>query len=251
MNNKSYKLFKESIFWEHQWEEKADKYLQGKPTLGIVIEELISNKVLSNVQTICEIAAGSARDSLYLAKRFSVVATDKFPAGFQLAKEIARIEKRNILFKKEDALNFSFPDNHFDLVFHNGFFILFLDNKEIIKLFREQMRIAKKYIMIVVHNKFDLYSRLRMKYFSGKEDALYKFRWWSMVELKRLVKAYGKIVKTGGLEINLLVDIKNYRLIPSFIRNMKIWDWEGWKKTLPSERIFIIIEKKNYETKKV
>lgn len=242
MRGKSYNLFRDSKFWEDQWKEKAARYLKGKPVLGMIIEDLIENNLLTDVENICEIAAGSARDSVYLSKKYSVIATDKYTAGFKIAAEFAEKNKSNIIFQQEDAYNFTFPDNHFDLVFHNGFFILFPENEKILKLLKEQIRISRKYVMIVVHNKWDLYSRLRIKHYA-KKDPLFEFRWWNLRELKLLVKPFGKIIHSGGLEVAIIRVFQNYQLLPQFIKKMKIWEWKAWKKLLPCERIYLIIEK--------
>lgn len=242
MAKNSFLLFKEAKFWKEQWKEKAIRYLKGKPILGMLIEELILNNTLSGVKTICEIAAGSARDSLYLGKNISVVATDKYNTAFEFSKEFAIKMRSNTKFQQEDAFKLTFPDNSFDLVFHNGFFILFPDNKEIINLLREQIRITKKYIMIVVHNKWDFYSRLRIKHFAKKGDPLFDFRWWNLRELKRFAKPFGKIVLTGGVEVKIIKEIQSYKHVPTKIKKAKLWNWKGWKKILPCERIFLILE---------
>lgn len=243
MLKKSYRFFKDSNFWKDQWEEKAEGYLEGDPVLGIKIENLVENNTLSGVKTICEIATGSARDSIFLGKKFIVTATDKYTSQFSMSKNFAEKYKTNVTFLEEDAHNFSFPDNHFDFVFHNGFFILFPDNQDINKLLKEQMRITKKYAMIVVHNKWDFFSRLRVRLFAKKGDPLYEFRWWSLRELKRLVKPYGKIICAGGLENMFIKTIQTYKYVPSSIQKMRLWKWEGWKKYFPCERIYLVVGK--------
>jgi len=243
MPKRNFGIFEEPIFWKDQWEVKSKKYLKGKPLLGYEIEKLISKNILLNINTICEIASGSARDSLYLGKIFSVTATDKFTTGFKYAEEIAKKNGSNVSFKQEDALKLSFPDNSFDLVFHNGFFILFSDNIKIIALLKEQIRISKKYVMIVVHNKWDFYGRLRIKHFAKKGDSLFEFRWWSLKEIKKLIKPFGKITASGGLEVRIIEEIRTYRNTPRIIKKMKLWSWKGWKNILPCERIYVILEK--------
>jgi len=243
MIKNSYRLFKDSNFWKDQWEEKVEGYLKGKPVLGALIENLVENNTLSGVRTICEIAAGSARDSIYLGKRFIVTATDKYISQFSISEKFAERYKSNITFQEEDAYNFTFADNHFDLVFHNGFFILFPDNQDIVRLITEQMRITKKYAMIVVHNKWDFYSRLWVRHLANKGDLLYDFRWWSLRELKRLIKPYGKIISAGGLENRIIRSIQTYKFTPSFIKRMKLWELGVWKKLFPCERIYLVVRK--------
>lgn len=238
----SFELFKDSNFWEKQWKDKADNYLKGKPVLGLFIERLINDNILSNVNSICEVAAGSSRDSLYLARKFSVTVTDKFVHGFKKAEKIGEDNKLNISFRQEDSFNFSFPDNYFDLVFHNGFFILFPDDNDILTLLYEQIRITKKYVLIVVHNKWDFYSRLRIQQHAKRGDALFDFRWWTLKKLKRIAKKFGKIVYSEGLEVRIIREIQSYKYVPKIIRKLKLWNWEGWKKILPCERIVLVIE---------
>lgn len=169
--------------------------------------QVIHQKLLKNLEAvinvkgkkILEIGAGMGGDSLYLAKKgakvtlldFSQEALDKIKASSQKEK----IKIQTIL---ADAKKMPFPDEAFDIVFHQGFLEHFRNPKVYLL---EQKRILKKngLLLIDVPQKFTTYTikkRLQIwqkKWFAGWETE------YSISELEELVKECGfKVLKSYG-----------------------------------------------------
>ena len=96
-------------------------------------------------------ADGSGRDSVYLARQgHQVVATDL--DGETLVELQKRFEMTRWPSHPLMPLRSSFPTTSFDVVFHNGLWVLFEDDAFIHRLMVEQARVAKRYAVIMVHN---------------------------------------------------------------------------------------------------
>ena len=232
-------------FWEKSWQNYLDEYLKKPPRAGVFLRQYFKNKV----NTVLEIAGGSCRDSRYLAnngfdatgsdldeKTINYLRTEKFPN-----------DKLN--YSVEDAFNLSFQDNFFDLVFHNGFFIYFDDNNQIIDMLKEQERVSKKYIVIFVHNKKNkkLIEIFKEK---SKYDDLYKIRFFGKDEIVKIVKNSGikykkiNILKFGGI-FDAFYKKRLKKIIPNILYSVreqvipKLYQFQKWENT---ERICCIIE---------
>jgi len=230
-------------FWEKSWVIHIEEYLNTTPRAGIFIQNYFKN-----VKSILEIAGGSCRDSRYLANYgFDATGSD-FDENTLEYLQTERFPNDKLKYSKEDAFSLTFNDNSFDLVFHNGFFIYF-DNQKIINMLKEQARVSKKFIVVFIHN---INNKQLIKIFDekAKEDDLYKIRFFDENELSLIIKKSGidykniKIMKFGG-KSDAFYNKKLKNIIPNILYTFrkylipKLYQFQKWDNT---ERICCIIE---------
>ena len=77
-------------------------------------------------------------------------------------------------------------DKEYDVTFHNGLWVLFNDDNDILKLVKEQARISKRIIITTVHN---AHNQEFIDYFKklSKTDELYKIRFFSKEEMTNIL----------------------------------------------------------------
>lgn len=231
--------------WFKIWEKHLDQYLKAPPRTGIFI-----HNYFNSIKSCLELACGSGRDSIFLAKKnVKVTASDSENRVIMDLKK--RFIFKNLYYHQVDAFCSPFNDNSFVLVFHNGFFIYFNDNNDLCKLLLEQERISQRYILIVVHNKLnkDLvtnFSRL------ASNDKIYDIRFFEPDELINIVHMSGvrinkiRILKFGGF-FDILYSKWLKRFIPNLFYPMryfivpKLYQYQSWEYT---ERIACIIDLK-------
>ena len=231
-----------NVNWNRIWEEYIEKYLSTPPRVGVWIKNKFSSKKLS----ILEIAGGSCRDSMYLhLLGYNSVGSDLN------YKVLSLIRKKfsNITFKliQTDAFNLSFKDNSFDIVFSNGLLIYFWNDEDIFNLLKEQMRVARRYVVSIVHNKEN--DELVKKFAKLKEkDPLYDIRFFTREELldianKLQIKGKVLVEKFGGPADYLYLFEKKIPALRSVVRWLvpKLYHFQPWTRV---ERIVLIIELK-------
>jgi len=229
-------------FWNKIWDKYLYSYLNTVPRTGIFLLNFFRN-----IEHILEVGCGSARDSVFLAKKgFEVFAVD-FNKNL-IFKLQQMFHYRNLRFIVADAFNLSFSDGSFDLVFHNGL-LGYFDDKEIKKLVKEHARVSRRYVVFFVHNRENLHleEQFRKK---SEEDPLYKIRFFSREDLKAIINTSGidcrsiKFRKFGGLSDALYAKCVK-RVIPNPVYPVKsfivprLYQFQPWKRT---ERICCIIE---------
>lgn len=192
-------LMTEESFWDEVWKKHLRSYLDSPPRAGIFIASYFKKL---GIKTILEIGGGSCRDSIYLAnKGYSVVCSDFNRRLIDYLRK--RFSRPNLRYLQENAFKLSFHDNSFDLVFHNGLFIYY-NNKDIVKMLKEQERVSKKYIVIFVHNAANKKLVTKFKKLA-KNDKLYSIRFFNKNELVSIIQQSGieyeeiKILKFGGI----------------------------------------------------
>lgn len=239
-NDNSY--FHQETYWSNAWVAHIENYLNSPPRCGYWLDS-----TFKNCDTMLEIAAGSCRDSIYLSETGkNTIASDFDQKTLEYLKN--KYQKTSLKFQKEDAFSLSLSDKSIDLIFSNGFLVLFLENEKIHTLIKEQARVARKYIVALVHNNKN--PRLK-KIFSEKSvsDDLYKIRFFEPEEIINIVKSSGikyksiQVKKFGGpldrLYLDSIFHIKNplkylARKIVPHSYNIQPWIF--------SERIACIIE---------
>ena len=234
-------------FWEESWCAHLESYLKANPRNGIFIKNLLGNKINS----VVEIACGSSRDTIYLAMEgYKSTATDSDAKTITyLTEKFENVE--NLNYQTANAFNLPFDDSSFDLVCHNGFFIYFDSNKDLFRLLKEQERVAKKYIWILVHNQLNKKLVSQFEKLS-QEDKLYDIRFFTPNELEQLV--YDSHIKLKQMKIlkfgssgKLGVDYWLFRfpvknlLSRKILENIapKIYQSQAWEQT---ERVACLIE---------
>jgi len=193
-----------------------------------------------------EIACGSGRDSNYLANSgFRTYALDYEP---NLLKTINTIDNNKVYFLCSDAFNLPFHDKALDISFHNGFYVLFNDNDALTNLLLEQVRVTKKGVIIIVHNKKN--KNLVQTFIKASiNDPLYNIRFFNPNELLSIINQsninYKNITlyKFGGyLDLFFRKKIKGipnilYQLIKKF--SFHTYQLQSWEQT---ERIVCLLE---------
>jgi len=158
--------------WDDVWKKHLGSYMKAPPRTGIAILTYCKS-----VHYCLEIATGSGRDAYFLCgKGLKVTAIDYAEKTIELLKTLW--PGGEIDFQAQNAFNMSFRDKSFDLSFHNGFYVLFKNDDDIIKLIREQFRVTKKYMIFLVHNVLNekLVKRFKRK---APFDPIYDIRFFS------------------------------------------------------------------------
>jgi SAM-dependent methyltransferase len=98
---------------------------------------------------ILEVGVGGGSTSIFLTYMgIEVHAIDKDPKVVENARLNNAALKGGLIIKEADAFNLPYPDKHFDVVCHHGFFEHFTDD-EIKQLLKEQLRVGRKVIFSV------------------------------------------------------------------------------------------------------
>lgn len=185
--------------WNSVWSQHLEEYYQGAPRAGLWLERqfpLEGKRVL-------EIAAGSCRDSLYLAEQgYDVTATDYLP---ELVEQVAlRHQNSTLKFDCQNAFSFQLEDGAFDITYHNGFWVNFESDDTLCELLTEQTRITRECLVMLLHNKRN--PRLK-RLFARRavEDRMYRIRFFAPEDLIALIERSGlsfrhvEFRKFGGL----------------------------------------------------
>ena len=232
------------LFWEESWIKHIDGYLEAIPRTGIFIEQYFKKS-----RRLLEIAGGSCRDSRHLANAgFDATGSDFDKKTLDYLQKV-KFKKDILNYSNEDAFNLTFSDDEFNLVFHNGFFVLFNDDENINKMLKEQERVSSKYVVFFVHNVTNkkLVNRFKEK---SKTDKLYDVRFFEKDEIVDIVKISGvkykkiDILKFGGL-VDVLYKKKLKRRVPNILYPVRkyliprIYQLQKWRNT---ERICCVIE---------
>lgn len=168
--------------WDSTWTQVFDKY-QADLRHAYYIRALKQGAE----KQVLEIAAGSFRDMAAL-NRMGVACSgaDFSRESIELAK--GRFPELSNQIHCMDAFNFDFPDNAFDLTYHNGFWGLFSDD-QIHALAREQARISSKRMIATVHN---AHNQQFKAYFDRVvvTDPLFNIRFFHVDEITELMAAH-------------------------------------------------------------
>lgn len=231
--------------WSNSWKKHLEGYLKGRPRTGI-----FTRAYAKGIRSSLELGCGSGRDSIYLAQNgIDAVATDYEPSVIGRLQE--QLKDYPVKFRVADAFNLPFNDNSFDLVFHNGLFVLFDDDRDIINMLREQQRVSKKYIVVLVHNKNN--GQLVAKFNAmAPSDPVYNIRFFTKDDLVRMIQSSQLNVRNiRYLKFGGKADALNHRWFKKVIPNLlfpfrifwipRLYQWQRWEKT---ERIACLIELK-------
>ena len=167
--------------WNEKWKGLFDHYQQ-----DLRHSYYINAVLMKNDKKVLELGAGSFRDMANLnSLGVDCWGTDYSNTSVQLAKKQFKELKDKIFFS--DAFNMKMiKDKEYDVTFHNGLWVLFNDDKDILKLVKEQARISKRIIITTVHN---AHNQEFIDYFKklSKTDELYKIRFFSKEEMTNIL----------------------------------------------------------------
>ncbi|HUI30934.1 MAG TPA: methyltransferase domain-containing protein [Candidatus Acidoferrales bacterium] len=179
--------------WENFWSEKKE------------VREVYSNddRVLRNVlkvadlrgKRVLEIGAGTGRDSFGMVEHgASVFMLDYSKNSLSIINSIAAQEKIDVSSIGGNAFSLPFPDDSFDLVFHQGLLEHFREN-DAKNLLKENVRVVKSggLLLVDVPQRYHVYTAMKHilialdKWFAGWE------REFSIPELDRLLRSLGVV----------------------------------------------------------
>lgn len=167
--------------WDKKWSNIFDHYQQ-----DIRHAHYVRALLRNNNCSVLEIAAGSFRDMAAL-NRMGVDC-----GGMDFSRE--SVERAQIAFpqyvhkiRQMSAFDMEYEDKAFDVTYHNGFWVLF-DDQKISELAREQARITKNQMIVTVHNGNN---QNFVDYFDcmKKSDPLYDIRFFKLAEIKSLMES--------------------------------------------------------------
>lgn len=232
--------------WHQCWQVHLRQYLAAPPRTGIFI-----HTYFPFIKSSLEVACGSSRDSIYLAKKgVNATASDYEKRIVDFLRE--SFSQNHLTYVEADAFCLPFRNNTFDLVFHNGLFIYFNNNIQIYSMLREQCRVTKKYVLFFVHNRLNLSLVKRFAELSA-HDPMYDIRFFEPDEIVKIVESASidypysvRVFKFGG-QVDILFNKRLKGAIPNILypwREIiipKIYQIQNWKTT---ERIGCLIEMK-------
>jgi ubiquinone/menaquinone biosynthesis C-methylase UbiE len=172
------------VTWGKIWKQHYSSYVHTIPRQAYYLFFVLKKED----RRILQIAAGSFRDTVRLNEwGYDCIGTDFLEDVVEMAKGYYPIYKNKMF--SEDASRLSFTNKCFDVSFHNGFYILFQEDKMIDSLIREQVRVTKRCIVCTVHNKLNskLVNLFREK---ANSDPLYDVRFFYPDEMIHLLKPY-------------------------------------------------------------
>jgi SAM-dependent methyltransferase len=167
--------------WNEKWPQLFEHYQQDTRHAYYV------NAFLSHAEgRVLEIGAGSFRD-MALLNRLGVDCwgTDFSQTAVGLARkhfpELSEKIFQGNAFELEDI-----ADAAFDLTFHNGLWVLFNSDEEVLKLATAQARVSRHTIIATVHN---AHNHAFVEYFAklAVSDPLYRIRFFAVEEMRGLL----------------------------------------------------------------
>ena len=167
--------------WDKEWTKIFDHYQQDLRH-GYYINAFIPDEKTRAL----EIGAGSFRD-MALLNRLGVDCdgTDFSQTAVDMARKLFPHLKNKIF--QGDAFDFKhIDDKSYDVTFHNGLWVLFNDESDLLRLINEQARISKKFLIATVHN---AHNKSFLDYFKelSVNDALYRIRFFEAEEMRYLM----------------------------------------------------------------
>jgi len=173
--------------WNKFWNSKKDMS-KVYPSSPSVLRAILSMGSVEGLK-ILEVGAGTGRDSLELAKAGAkVFILDYSEESLKIAAELAMQAPENLSLVQGNAFASPFPDETFDIVFHQGLAEHFRDP---LPLLKENARLLKKggFCLCDVPQTFHLYTVIKHiliafgKWFAGWETQ------FTMPQLRKLIKS--------------------------------------------------------------
>ena len=138
--------------------KKWEDFYRGDYSLNYLMQNITCH--LEMFKSICkekpvkvlEVGTGTGSMPIFLSYLgFSVTSLDKSNEVLKKAEELAGKLNGKVKFVLGDAFKLPFPDDSFDLIFHQGLLEHFND-EDILKLLAEQLRVGKKVVLSVPNN---------------------------------------------------------------------------------------------------
>lgn len=143
---------------------------------------------------VLEVGAGRGADSIYLAQHGARAhVLDYSPEALDISGKLAQKAGVDLELVQADALEIPFPDETFDLIFHQGFLEHFREPSLILA---EQYRVLKKggYILVDVPQKYCLYT-------VRKQIAIKRGTWFAGWETQFGPRELEKLLRKSGFDV--------------------------------------------------
>ncbi len=186
--------FSDESYWSEAWTRHLETYLAAEPRCGRWLRSRFGRRGWS----VLECAGGSCRDARFL-HRCGIDATG---SDFD-QRTIEYLRRRDpastFPMMRQDAFKLDFADRSIDLVFHNGFWVLFDDDARIRELLVEQLRVTRRVAVAMVHNGLneELVRRFERR---AESDSLYRIRFFTPEELRGLVTGVSERIRRVSIE---------------------------------------------------
>lgn len=236
-------ILESEAWWSEAWVRHIEQYLTAPPRTGIWLDYRFNLKS----KVILECAGGSCRDSRYLFEK----GVDAIGSDFDI-RTLSYLRKRYPECKQElrqiNAFDMNVNDDSFDIVFHNGFWILFTESEKIDLLLKEQIRVSKNHLVIIVHNKSN---KTLVQSYSKKatKDKLYNITFFDKNMLINSIKGYQDqfsyvtFEKFGGPIDRLYNLVRRYPILRKVIYWLvpRLYKLQPWSRV---ERVAMVIKLK-------
>lgn len=174
--------------WDRFWGGRAD-VREVYPAVSDLLQEI--GRVLPDPsgRRILEVGAGTGREAHILAERGAkVVALDFSPQALRLSRQISALPR----LVRGDALALPFPDQRFDLVYHQGLLEHFRDP---LPLLRENRRVLRPggLVLVDVPQTFHVYTLM-------KQALMLVHRWFAGWETQFSPWQIERVVRQAGFE---------------------------------------------------
>jgi SAM-dependent methyltransferase len=179
--------------WQKFWEEK-ESTKKVYPSVSDIVGEILTTVPELENKRVIEVGSGTGRDGIQLAsKGASVYLLDFARSGLVLSQYFAEEKGVKVHRVMGDALGSPFPDESFDLVFHQGLMEHFRDPKP---LLQENYRILKKggVLLIDVPQIFHPYTLM-------KHSLMFFGKWFAGWEREFTPNSLIRIVEKEGFQV--------------------------------------------------
>jgi len=166
--------------WNEYYDEFTIKDLFG----NLYGQKEFANELVSlpRASKILEVGTGSGTFSILLSwLGFSITSIDLDPKVIEQAEANAEKFNAKITFQIADTFKLPFPNDSFDVIFHQGLLEHF-NNEDIRRILNEQLRVAKRVIFSVPNN---LYPRRDF----GNERLMDKSTWENILSQYKILKS--------------------------------------------------------------
>jgi len=180
--------------WQDFWEQADDLSLDDVyGTDDRIVAELLAWGGMAG-RKVLEVGAGTGRDAVALAKAGADVWTlDYVPGSLDLTLQAAAAAGVSVQPVGGDALSKPFPDDTFDVVFHQGLLEHFRDP---MPLLRENVRVLKPggVVVVDVPQTFHYYTL-------GKQVLIRLGKWFAGWETQFTVGRLEELVRAAGADV--------------------------------------------------
>ncbi len=184
---------------------------------------VIKKYIPTKFESLLDVGSGTGRYGLKLAQDFpgsSITISDVLDEALSIPRTlVAEGEIRNVLFKRDDILASTFPDDHFDVVFSDAVIQYLPDYRRAI---REMRRITKPggRIVIVAVNFWNFHTLYKwLLALTGKEYQYGYEKSFSKWELTKVMEKEGiRVIATDGFYVGYgIFRLRSYHGIFRFL----------------------------------